>query len=103
MRIVWRWRWSRRGAGRGARIAVSVAIGVWDRRVRQGPRSGGVGPAHDVGVAASAVGCDNCEERRLEEHGRFQGSLTRRFSRRLVEDARMMSISPDFLCRGLNE
>ena len=36
--------------------------------------------------------CGNCEERHLEDHAEFQGGLTRRFARRLVEDAGVMSI-----------
>ena len=36
--------------------------------------------------------CGNCEERHLEEHAQFQGGWTRRFARRLVEDARVISI-----------
>ena len=36
--------------------------------------------------------CSNCGERHLEDHTQFQGGLTRRFARRLVNDATVMSI-----------
>ena len=36
--------------------------------------------------------CSNCGERHLEDHDQFAGGLTRRFARRLVADARVMSI-----------
>ena len=36
--------------------------------------------------------CGNCGERHLEDHDQFAGGLTRRFARRLVADARVMSI-----------
>ena len=36
--------------------------------------------------------CGNCGERHLEDHTQFQGGLTRRFARRLVADATVMSI-----------
>ena len=36
--------------------------------------------------------CGNCGERHLEDHDQFAGGLTRRFARRLVQDARVMSI-----------
>ena len=36
--------------------------------------------------------CDNCGERHLEDHDQFEAGLTRRFARRLVADARVMSI-----------
>ena len=36
--------------------------------------------------------CGNCGERHLEDHAQFAGGLTRRFARRLVRDARVMSI-----------
>ena len=36
--------------------------------------------------------CDNCGERHLEDHARFRGGLSRRFARRLVRDATVMSI-----------
>ena len=36
--------------------------------------------------------CGNCGERHLVDHAEFGGGLTRRFVRRLVRDARVMSI-----------
>ena len=36
--------------------------------------------------------CGNCGERHLEDHAQFQAGLSRRFARRLVQDARVMSI-----------
>ena len=36
--------------------------------------------------------CGNCGERHLEDHDQFQGGLSRRFARRLVADATVMSI-----------
>ena len=36
--------------------------------------------------------CGNCGERHLEDHAEFQAGLTRQFVRRLVNDARVMSI-----------
>ena len=36
--------------------------------------------------------CGNCGERHLEDHAQFGAGLTRRFARRLVSDARVMSI-----------
>ena len=36
--------------------------------------------------------CGNCGERHSEDHDQFAGGLTRRFARRLVADARVMSI-----------
>ncbi len=36
--------------------------------------------------------CDGCGERHLEDHGEFEGRLTRRLSRAVVADARVMSI-----------
>lgn len=69
------------------------------------PLSQGVGPAtqavRDRGVSGRRTTlvwrrrrfwCGNCGERHLEDHAQFQGGLTRRFARRLVRDARVMSI-----------
>ena len=36
--------------------------------------------------------CGNCGQRHLEDHAQFQAGLTRRFARRLVQDAQVMSI-----------
>lgn len=65
---------------------------VWDRRRKR---------VRDLGVSGRRTTlvwhrrrfvCGNCGERHLEGHDQFEGGLTRRFSRRLVEDARVMSI-----------
>ena len=65
---------------------------VWDRRVKR---------VRDLEVSGRRMTllwrrrrfwCGNCEERHLEDHAQFQGGLTRRFARRLVRDARVMSI-----------
>lgn len=37
--------------------------------------------------------CDRCERRHLETHPQFLGGLTRRLARRLVQDARVMTIA----------
>jgi transposase len=36
--------------------------------------------------------CDNCGERHLEDHGEFEGRLTRRMARAVVADAKVMSV-----------
>ena len=36
--------------------------------------------------------CDNCSTRHLEDHPEFENKLTRRLSRRLVADARVMTL-----------
>ena len=36
--------------------------------------------------------CDNCSTRHLEDHPEFEGRLTRRLARRLVADARVMTL-----------
>ncbi len=36
--------------------------------------------------------CDNCGERHLEDHDEFEGRLTRRMSRAVVADSKVMSI-----------
>ena len=36
--------------------------------------------------------CDNCGSRHLEDHPEFEGRLTRRLARRLVADARVMTL-----------
>ena len=88
----WRWRWSRRRGGRGARNAGSSAIGCRCRRVKR---------VRDLEVSGRRTMllwrrrrfvCDNCGGRHLETHAEFDGGLTRRFARQLVEDATVMSI-----------
>ena len=65
---------------------------VWDRRPKR---------VRDIGVSGRRTTlvwrrrrfcCGNCGERHLEDHDQFAGGLTRRFARRLVQDARVMSI-----------
>ena len=65
---------------------------VWDRRPKR---------VRDLGVSGRRTTlvwwrrrfwCGNCEERHLEDHDQFAGGLTRRFVRRLVRDAQVMSI-----------
>ena len=65
---------------------------VWDRRVKRVRDLGVSGRRTTLVWRRRRFWCRNCEERHLEEHDQFQGSLTRRLSRRLVEDARAMSI-----------
>ena len=37
--------------------------------------------------------CDHCGKRHIETHPQFQGGLTRRLARRLVQDAQVMPLS----------
>jgi len=46
--------------------------------------------------------CDNCDERHLETHREFEGTLTRRLARQLVPDAKVMSIRAVVRRRGLD-
>ena len=65
---------------------------VWDRRTRR-VRDLEVSGRRTVLVwQRRRFWCGNCEERHLEDHAQFQGGLTRRLARRLVRDARVMSI-----------
>ena len=65
---------------------------VWDRRSKR-VRDLEVSGRRTVLVwRRRRFWCANCEERHLEEHDLFVGGLTRRLARRLVEDARVMSI-----------
>jgi len=65
---------------------------VWDRRGKR------VRDLEVSGRRATLVWrrrrfcCGNCGERHLEDHDQFQAGLTRRLARRLVADARVMSI-----------
>ena len=65
---------------------------VWDRRAKR---------VRDLGVSDRRTTlvwrrrrfcCGNCGERHLEDHAQFQAGLSRRFARRLVRDATVMSI-----------
>ena len=44
--------------------------------------------------------CDNCDSRHLEDHPEFEGRLTRRLARRLVADARVMTLRAAALPAG---
>jgi transposase len=46
--------------------------------------------------------CGNCEQRHLEDHGEFEGGLTRRLARQLVADAKVMSIRAVVRRHGLH-
>ena len=46
--------------------------------------------------------CSNCDVRHLEDHGVFEGGLTRRLARQLVADAKVMSIRAVVRRHGLN-
>ena len=65
---------------------------VWDRRVKRVRDLGVSGRRTTLVWRRRRFWCGNCGGRHLENHDQFDGSLTRRFSRRLVEDARAMSI-----------
>ena len=61
---------------------------VWDRRAKR---------VRDLEVSGRRrFCCDSCGERHLEDHNQFQGGLSRRFARRLVNDAKVMSIVSRF-------
>ena len=47
------------------------------------------------------MGCGNCGERFLEDHHAFEGGLTARLARRLVADAKVMTISAAARRHGL--
>jgi transposase len=46
--------------------------------------------------------CSNCDGRHLEDHGEFEGGLTRRLARQLVADAKVMSIRAVVRRHGLD-
>ena len=88
----WRWRWNRAGSGRGA-----LSVGSAVTRCGTEGRSGFVilevsGRRTTLVWRRRRFWCGNCGERHLEDHAQFQGGLSRRFARRLVRDARVMSI-----------
>ena len=45
---------------------------------------------------------DNCDSRHLEDHPEFEGRLTRRLARRLVADARVMTLRAAARRHGLS-
>ena len=46
--------------------------------------------------------CSNCDVRHLEDHGEFEGGLSRRLARQLVADAKVMSIRSVVRRHGLH-
>ena len=66
---------------------------VWDRRTKRVRDLGVSGRRATLVWRRRRFECSNCGERHLEEHAQFQAGLTRRFARRLVADARVMSMS----------
>ena len=65
---------------------------VWDRRAKRVRDLGVSGRRATLVWRRRRFECSNCGERHLEDHDQFAGGLTRRFARRLVADARVMSI-----------
>ena len=65
---------------------------VWDRRAKRVRDLGVSGRRTTLVWRRRRFECSNCGERHLEDHDQFAGGLTRRFARRLVQDARVMSI-----------
>ena len=65
---------------------------VWDRRAKRVRDLGVSGRRTTLVWRRRRFVCSSCGERHLEYHARFQAGLTRRFARRLVRDARVMSI-----------
>ena len=65
---------------------------VWDRRAKRVRDLGVSGRRTTLVWRRRRFECGNCGERHLEDHAQFQGGLSRRFARRLVNDARVMSI-----------
>ena len=65
---------------------------VWDRRAKRIRDLEVSGRRTTLVWRRRRFWCGNCEERHLENHDQFQAGLTRRFARRLVRDARVMSI-----------
>ncbi len=65
---------------------------VWDRRPKRVRDLEVSGRRTTLVWRRRRFECGNCGERHLEDHAQFQGGLSRRFARRLVRDARVMSI-----------
>ena len=65
---------------------------VWDRRPKRVRDLGVSGRRTTLVWRRRRFECGNCGERHLEDHDQFQGGLSRRFARRLVADATVMSI-----------
>ena len=65
---------------------------VWDRRPKRVRDFGVSGRRTTLVWRRRRFSCDRCAQRHLEDHAQFRGGLSRRFARRLVRDARVMSI-----------
>ena len=65
---------------------------VWDRRAKRVRDLEVSGRRTTLVWRRRRFWCGNCGERHLEDHDQFQGGLTHRLARRLVKDARVMSI-----------
>ena len=65
---------------------------VWDRRVKRVRDLAVSGRRTTLLWRRRRFWCGNCEERHLEGHARFEGGLSGRLARRLVADAKVMSI-----------
>ena len=65
---------------------------VWDRRAKRVRDLEVSGRRTTLVWRRRRFECGNCGERHLEDHAQFQAGLSRRFARRLVRDARVMSI-----------
>ena len=65
---------------------------VWDRRPKRVRDLEVSGRRTTLVWRRRRFECGNCGERHLEDHAQFQGGLSRRLARRLVRDARVMSI-----------
>ena len=65
---------------------------VWDRRGKRVRDLEVSGRRTTLVWRRRRFWCGNCGERHLEDHDQFEAGLTRRLARRLVADARVMSI-----------
>ena len=65
---------------------------VWDRRPKRVRDLEVSGRRTTLVWRRRRFWCGNCGERHLEDHDQFRAGLTRRLARRLVRDARVMSI-----------
>ena len=65
---------------------------VWDRRPKRVRDLEVSGRRTTLVWRRRRFECSDCGERHLEGRAQFQGGLSRRFARRLVQDARVMSI-----------
>ena len=76
---------------------------VHDRASAQDPGPARQRAACDVGVDPAPGSCvPTGDERHLEDHGVFEGALTRRLARQLVADAKVMSIRSVVRRHGLH-